>query len=455
MITLNDQQQNSIDAMLKFIEEKQNNFFCLIGPAGTGKTTTIQHLIHRLPSNTRICFTAPTNKAVRVLRKMAFKMELSVDCLTIYSLLGLKVTMQKDKEVIKGGGKSSLDKFDIVVIDEMSMINVELLGYIHRAVNMAESTQIIFMGDACQLPPVGESMSAAFAINNQATLTKVMRQRTENPILGLCTDIRQAIEKGDCRVPGIQAMTNTEGTIGVHVMSGKLFSSWMPSAFSNENFDSNYDRFRVIAWRNKIVDAYNKQIQSLRYPGLTMPFAVGEPVVFSSPLHRLSMTHDYSFDDHIMAGWDDVLCSTESEGVVESIVEVEPFIFGPFSSEYNFRPFTLSRYLVTCAMIENVEPQLSFTITGDKEGLKDLLNFVAKSIQDGNGLTWFQFWLLNKYFADLRPAYAMTAHKSQGSTFDNVFVDVQDIMGNPNTDEALRCLYVAVSRASQNVVLNV
>lgn len=459
MITLNDQQQSAIDAMLKFVNDKQESFFCLIGPAGTGKTTTIQHLIERLPIGTRICFTAPTNKAVRVLRKMAYNMELNVDCFTIYSLLGLKVTMQKDKEVIKGGGKSNLDKFDIVVIDEMSMINTELLGYIHRAVNLAEHTQIILMGDACQLPPVGEPISPTFAIDNRAVLTKVMRQRNENPILGLCTDIRHAIEDGVLSAPTINAMTNAEGNIGVHVMSGAMFSNWMPSAFNSENFDNNYDRFRVIAWRNKTVDAYNKQIQALRYQQCNTPFAVGEPVVFSSPLHRLSTNCEYGTDDTVGAGWDDVLCSTESEGIIDSINQVEPFIFSPTDAQknngFNFRPFVLSRYLVVCNMLENDEKQLTCTVTGDKETLKDLFDFVSKSIQSNTGFTWFQFWLLNKYFADIRPAYAMTAHKSQGSTFENVFVDAQDILSNPNREEALRCLYVAVSRASQNVVVNV
>jgi len=49
----------------------------------------------------------------------------------------------------------------------------------------------------------------------------------------------------------------------------------------------------------------------------------------------------------------------------------------------------------------------------------------------------------------------MTVHKSQGSTFENVFVDAEDILANPNREEALRCLYVAVSRASHNVIVNI
>lgn len=448
-ITLNDQQQAAIDAMLNFINHGEHDFFTLIGPAGTGKTTTIQHLIHQLNPNTRICFTAPTNKAVRVLQKMASANALAVKCLTIFSLLGLRVTLQKDKEVIKSGGKNQLDKYDIVVIDECSMVTVELLSYIHRAVR-ASDTVIIFMGDRCQLPPVGESVSPVFAINHRAELTKVMRQRNENPVLGLCTDIRHLIEDNSNAMPSILPAQNDDGTMGVHVMSGQLFKQWMPSAFSVENFDQNYDRFRVIAWRNQRVDAYNQQIQRLRYPQLTLPFAEGEPIIFSSPLHRIATQADYDFSQSVSAGWDDILCPTESEGIVQAIQPVEPLYF-----ELPSTTVTLPRYLLTCRLLLAEELSVSCVVTDDKATLKKLLDVIARAINEGGTMTWFTFWLLQKYFADVRPAYAMTAHKSQGSTFENIFVDAQDILSNPNREEALRCLYVAVSRASQNVVVNV
>jgi len=447
-ITLNDQQQAAIDGMLDFIATGDQPFFTLVGAAGTGKTTTIQHLIKALP-NKRICFTAPTNKAVRVLYTMMLANNLDVPCLTIFSLLGLRVTLQKDKEVIKSGGKSQLDKYDIVVIDECSMVNVELLGYINRAIKLAD-TMIIFMGDRCQLPPIGEATSSVFAIANRAELTKVMRQRSENPVLGLCTDIRHAIEDGATTLPPITPTQNQSGDMGVHIMSGQLFNQWMPSAFSQENFDKDYDRFRVIAWRNKRVDAYNQQIQAIRYPDLNAPFAVGEPIIFSSPLHRLSTQADYDFSQSVTAGWDEILCSTESEGIISSITLVNPLYF-----KMSQDTFELSRYLITCTMLSGESTTVSCVITHDKNALKSVLDRIARDIGNGGEMTWFTFWLLQKYFADVRPAYCMTSHKSQGSTFENVFVDAQDILSNPNREEALRCLYVAVSRASKNVVVNV
>lgn len=56
-------------------------------------------------------------------------------------------------------------------------------------------------------------------------------------------------------------------------------------------------------------------------------------------------------------------------------------------------------------------------------------------------------------FARLRPVHAMTSHKSQGSTFQKVFIDADDILSIPDKKLALKSLYVAVSRASEKVAI--
>jgi exodeoxyribonuclease-5 len=459
MINLNEDQQNAITQILKFIKTKESDFMCFLGCAGSGKSTTIQHLFEHLPAGTKVCFTATTNKAVKVLRTMAAKKNLNVECITIHSLLGLSMQFKDGKETLKSGGKSQFEKFDLVVIDESSMINTELLGYIHRAVNRSGNTQVLFIGDSNQLPPVGEKMSPVFAINNKVVLTKVVRQAQGNPILNLCTAIRTEIDNGTFNVPQIIPATNEAGNIGVHIMSGEAFEQWMPSAFSHENFNDNYDKFRVVAWRNATVDRFNNIIQKLRYPDLTMPFAIGEPVTFSKPLHQVSTKADFVSDTPLQQGWDAILCSTESEGVIENVVKIEPFELKPSDEQvakgFNFRPFVIDRYVVTVKLLDDDE-LVSCVIAGNKAQLKAMLDFVSNNARNGSGnFVWFDFYRLQKYFADLRPGYCLTVHKSQGSTYNNVFIDVNDIVSNPDHEETLRCLYVAVSRASENVVINV
>ena len=56
------------------------------------------------------------------------------------------------------------------------------------------------------------------------------------------------------------------------------------------------------------------------------------------------------------------------------------------------------------------------------------------------------------YYPDLRYTYASTINKAQGSTYDTVYVDLNDLAKCSNRDLQLRLLYVAVSRARHKVV---
>ena len=66
---------------------------------------------------------------------------------------------------------------------------------------------------------------------------------------------------------------------------------------------------------------------------------------------------------------------------------------------------------------------------------------------------WKAFWALKELFHDIKYAYAITAHRSQGSTYENVYVDYQDILLNRERREAFQCLYVATSRPTTKLKL--
>jgi ATP-dependent exoDNAse (exonuclease V) alpha subunit len=54
-------------------------------------------------------------------------------------------------------------------------------------------------------------------------------------------------------------------------------------------------------------------------------------------------------------------------------------------------------------------------------------------------------------FANVNYGYAITCHKGQGSNFFNVFVDVDDIVKNGRENETKKCLYTALTRASNEL----
>jgi exodeoxyribonuclease-5 len=68
-----------------------------------------------------------------------------------------------------------------------------------------------------------------------------------------------------------------------------------------------------------------------------------------------------------------------------------------------------------------------------------------------NEKNWNGFWKLKKYFHDIRHCYALTTHKHQGSTYQNIFIDVNDIYSNYDVEQRNKLLYVAMTRATDNV----
>ncbi len=445
-LTLNSQQQHAIDEMLLFLGSSQSAF-ALKGFAGTGKSTTIQFLLEKTGALApNVYFTAPTHKAVKVLKKMAEQKSLhGVTFATIHSLLGLKVVNKKDRQIIKPMDRRKNDPLKepgrhLIVVDECSMVGEELFSFIAKSVRKY-NVKYIFMGDPAQLPPVGEKESPTFEKTEaRAMLSQVMRQRGENPILGVCTDIREAWSRGGQRLPPIIPQMAEDGSVGVSVLHGELFTQWMPSAFSHEQFDADPDRFRVVAWRNETVNKINDWIHQLRYPNCETWLAEGEPITFVKPLliSMLEIMSDGSSDE--------ILVHTDVEGVVSSC---DPCIHPEQG---------IDCWLIT-AVTESGMEHTFYALDNDGIIQRDIaLRAIANDnrIKERNGdkQNWWPYYQLKNSFAEIRPAYCMTAHKSQGSTFENVFVDVQDIWRNPNKIEALQCLYVACSRASHHLIVN-
>ena len=73
--------------------------------------------------------------------------------------------------------------------------------------------------------------------------------------------------------------------------------------------------------------------------------------------------------------------------------------------------------------------------------------------QQGNKKMWRQYYGLLEAVHWIKHAYAITAHRAQGSTYKTVFVDAGDILLNKNVREKLQCLNVAISRAKDELYI--
>ncbi len=129
----------------------------------------------------RIVLSAPTHKAVAVLARKLNEADIkNVPCRTIHSILSLTPKPWTDRLVFERDRDAVPVTADVVVVDECSMVDLELFRHIKRH---SPNAFVLFVGDPAQLPPVGEAESQMFATENPSHLTTIVRQATGNPIL--------------------------------------------------------------------------------------------------------------------------------------------------------------------------------------------------------------------------------------------------------------------------------
>lgn len=425
---LNEKQQQAI-ALITSPTFKSP--FGLFGSAGTGKTSTMRHL----PKLMKIAFACPTNKAVSVLIDSGCDSE---HCMTIYNFLGLQVNEKTGKTTIDKKGRSKEWDYDLLVVDECSMINSDICA---RLARLPMSLKIVLMGDTAQLPPVCEKSSPAFDMvrDNCIMLTEQMRQANElNPMHKLLAAMRDAVDSGvlvDYSQFVGQVQTD-KGKNGVVITQNiKQFEAWAKGAFKRGD-----SHCAIVAWYNDRIDYFNAMIHEHLFP--PKPRANWQdynPPLDPQPAYCVGET--LTFQRAFKAG-KDVLATNSSTIVVESVeAKQEKIIIGKF------------KIMLDCLLINDI----FLTPVNRNEfnnWLKQLQDNLAANKEASCDYSWGEFYLLREYFADLRHSYCITAVKSQGSTYGNVFVDILNVQKMPaGQKEKNRCLYTAISRAQHNVVL--
>ena len=179
-LSLTPDQSVGLEKMKQFVQTSRQTYFRLTGYAGTGKSFLIIQLMKWL-LNQKICFVggSPTNKAVKNLKKLAAEAKISIEAHTVARLLGQQPELNEDtgKEEFISQGTDSIGSYQVALIDEFSMISKSNFKDINQAV-WNTPTKVIFVGDAAQLPPVGESepiVATHEYIQHEATLSSIVR----------------------------------------------------------------------------------------------------------------------------------------------------------------------------------------------------------------------------------------------------------------------------------------
>lgn len=419
--TLSPEQQSALDSILAWLDDPYGKLeYVLAGYAGTGKTFTVRKLIESFKGS--IVFTAPTNKATKVLRATLKAANYTPECRTIYSLLGLKLEANGEvKELKIPEDPIDLSKFRLIVVDEGSMLNSTVLGYLRDTVGDYKGLRILYMGDKAQLPPVGEHESPIWGIEHRSELTTVMRH--DNQILTLATAIRKIV---DHPAPRITLKTDKDDRGGVEVINAAEFAGRVMAAAKLGELTKGTTK--IIAWRNATVDRYNTMARQAIFGNesarsLWLP---GDRLIFTEPAK--------DFNDEVVATVDD-------EGLVERVIE-----------EYHPIHGSVKCYRIT---VQIDQGPLVVAYAVHPEGRAEFARISESLAQDARSMPrkWKDFWLFKESFHSVRHAYAITAHRSQGSTYTTVLGDYRDVLINRTRHEAFRCFYVLCTRPTTNLVL--
>jgi hypothetical protein len=436
----------------------------LIGYAGTGKTTTVAAIIEtlKLDFNASVVLSAPTHKAVRVAKRKSGIQGVTFS--TLQKVLGVKAKpnyntgeMEFEPDYEQG---TALSRNTLLIIDEVSMVNQNLYEYL---VKSDVQFPILFVGDSVQIPPVSDgkkkslSDAAVFleAIRKRdhidvLELKEVRRQAAGNPIIALATRIRELYKK-EIFPSMYKAADNFANDKGISISTDgdsdlKLVTSW----FTSEEFKHDSDYCRVIAYRNATVSGYNKGIREAIFgEEATFPFVVGERLVFDEPYGR---DDRFGRRNIIFQNSDEVKVSA----VMPNSIQLRKPIVGPKSVTY--QTITIPGLKLTLEY-ENDEGEIEIDfaiVPYSREAAEAVITEMeqtAKACYDKNLRRdiWKAVFRAKETIGWVNYAYAITAHKSQGSTYQKAFVAHWDIVNNFRVEERNRIMYVAVTRAAEHL----
>ena len=174
-VTLDAEQRRAVR------EAVTRGLLVVTGGPGTGKTTTINTIIRLFEREGRtLRLAAPTGRAARRLKETTGR-----EAMTIHRMLEVSGGPEDtDRGVFGRDEDNPLDE-DVVIIDEMSMVDIALMHALLKAVTVG--TRLILVGDVDQLPSVGPGNVLRDIIEAEAfpvvRLTKIFRQAEESDII--------------------------------------------------------------------------------------------------------------------------------------------------------------------------------------------------------------------------------------------------------------------------------
>lgn len=458
-IKLTAGQEAAKKAILNFIktaDASKGEYFTLTGKAGTGKTTLIQEVIREIAKDNpyqRFVVSALAHKAVQVIYGKTKKSSKFVSASTVASLLGVKLDQQTGEFKQVKGGKVKIKPGSILFVDEASMLNEQNIECLMDAAILTDS-KVIFLGDPGQLPPIRtgdlvkygtDSLSPVFKTQKDeysAGLTERVRQGEGSPILDYAdTFWNYSTTEGqtDQRVDD-ENMSRVENAQGSIEFINEQQADKIVPLFKQAVETNNPSLIKVVAYHNNTVKQWNQIIRRKVYGDEYSP----NPL----PGDILMMTDTYN--DPASDDAKPLLFNSEDISVIST---------GPIRTVYRVKVMDVTikdprGNIITVPLIIPTEENI-----GEFNNNKRLLWNEAQKYKNTDHGKYKRaldmYWSYGTEWAHVEYGYAITSHKSQGSTYDVSVVDSADINSNGFMSDIskARSIYTAITRARNSAVI--
>jgi hypothetical protein len=493
-MSLTKEQECIFNTLYEFsVSKTLYNMILLNASAGTGKTYLLSCLIKKLLQNEnikKIEFACPTHVSLNIAKtKILNQINTISDKLnitTIHSLLKYTQNIQHDGtiEYTRNYNKKISLECDLIIVDECSMID-NLMYLDLKNICKKNNIKIIFNGDEYQLPPIGIEKSLIFTLDLKTiTLNEMVRSKSQN-ITNFVYKHRECITK------------NIPIKIGKMINNNDICLIKNKQDFINAFIKDLNENNILLAYHVKVVEEYNKKIREIIFNKKILNYYEnGEYLIFNEH-HKIKTLNDNDEDEIIVFNTSEKVkvnsINIKTEKIKKNIItltktltpEINKIICDELEKINNiiektqYEIYYLSVYKLTDLskqyLIKTISNKhysifnnfLNVSLKHLKKIYDDsskIIDNIAtednnKNVMEANlnikmKKIYNNFYDIIFEYAKLNYGYSMTVHKSQSATFDNVYIDIDDIHKNKNETEMKKMLFTAITRASYKLILH-
>ena len=457
--TPNNSQKEAMNLLGEFVLGKwmRDRIFVLSGYAGTGKTSLVGALVKVLDeARMPVQLMAPTGRAAKVFASLSGHPAYTIHK-SIYRQHRFNVEME-GFELTENRRTGVL-----FICDEASMISTlnegspfgtgNLLDDLIEYVYGSEGCRLLLVGDSAQLPPVGQKRSPAldvatlqgYGLDVMTTeLTEVARQQLDSGILMNATQLRNILQEGMRAQTGSEAAARLFGLPriyykrypDVHRIDGYELLDCLSSSYSREGLDDTIIITRSNARANKFNLGVRNQI-------------LGREEELTAGDRLLVVKNNYywgkEFDELPFIANGDVVTVNR----VRSVEDLYGFRFAKVE-------VTLPDYDIDTEVVVMLD---TLTVDGPNLPVEQQQRLLAAVAQDypecRNQRDLYRAIKENPYFNALQVkyAYCVTCHKSQGGQWQDVYLDLAYINPDHLGPDFYRWMYTAFTRARKGLYL--